>query len=144
MTVHVERASLEDLPGIWEIHALIQGTVNDRQFFVQAVEDRECLVAKVGWEIRGFAVRRGDFLGYPLVTHLVVHPDHRKQGIARALIVYAERTVEQDRVFAVTRADDADARLVYRALGYGRCGEISGVMPGRAAAAFFVKYLSRT
>ncbi len=144
MAVNVERASLEDLQGIWEIHEMSGGATEDRQNLVAAVEDRECLVAKKGWAIHGFAVRRGDFLGYPLLTYLVVHPDQRKQGIARALIVYAERTVEQDRVFAVTRADDADARLVYRALGYGRCGEISGLMPGRAAAAFFVKYLHRT
>jgi ribosomal protein S18 acetylase RimI-like enzyme len=142
VAVHVERATLEDLTDIWELHGLIGGAADERQAFVQAVENRECLVAKAGWAIRGYAVRRGDFLGYPLLTHLVVHPDYRKQGVARALVGYAERTMEQDRVFAVLPADYAEARSVYGALGFSVCGAVSGLMPGQEAI-FFVKYRSQ-
>jgi ribosomal protein S18 acetylase RimI-like enzyme len=82
------------------------------------------------------------------VTKLLVHPDGRRQGIARALMLRVEaiaRETGRSLLTLDTESGSAAERL-YRALGY----EMFGVVPGyalkpaggeAAAASFFYKRL---
>ena len=63
------------------------------------------------------------------VSKLLVHPDYRRQGIARALMMALEENASQRgrRLLTLDTATD-DAEALYRSLGYRR----SGVIPGYA------------
>ncbi len=63
------------------------------------------------------------------VSKLLVHPDYRRQGIARALMMALEENASQRgrRLLTLDTATD-DAEALYRSLGYQR----SGVIPGYA------------
>ena len=66
------------------------------------------------------------------ITKVLVHPDQRRRGLGRALMLEAERVaVAEGRSLLIldTRADDAGEAL-YRSLGYA----VTGVVPGYACS----------
>jgi len=60
------------------------------------------------------------------IATLVVHPEHRRQGIGRALLrqalTYACAQGPVQRVFLEVRADNAPAQALYRAFGFAVVG----------------------
>ena len=63
------------------------------------------------------------------ITNIVVHPAHRRQGIAAALLAEARayaRKNEMTRICLEVRASNAAARSLYEAFGF----EEDGVRPG--------------
>ncbi|MGX7707615.1 N-acetyltransferase family protein [Methylobacterium sp. Gmos1] len=66
------------------------------------------------------------------ITKVLVHPDARRRGLGRALMLAAEAVARAEgRTLLIldTRSDDAGEAL-YRALGY----EVTGVVPGYACS----------
>lgn len=140
--IHVERASLDEMPAIWEIDMQITGTDANRAALMDAVQERRVVVAKQGFNVRGFAVRHQDFFGYPLLARLATHPEHRQQGVARALLTYIEKTTPEDRLFTSAGASNTVAEQVLRAFGFRRSGIVYNVNENDDAEIIFVKMLT--
>jgi ribosomal protein S18 acetylase RimI-like enzyme len=69
----------------------------------------------VAYAITGRAGRRG------YVQRLAVHPDHRRRGVAQALVVDGLRWLRRwrvDRALVNTQQDNVGAASLYRALGF--------------------------
>lgn len=93
------------------------------------------LVAKLFRRIAGYiATGAGD--GRAEVISLAVDPEHRKKGIAAALLVY---TLERLRVFGahsvelMVRVDNQEAIRFYRRFGFRRVQEVPGYYENRRA-----------
>lgn len=141
LPIYVERASLDEMPAIWEIYEQVAGTHSQRAVLMDAVQERRAFVAKQGFAVRGFAVRNTSFFGYPFITHLVTHPDYRRQGVARALLAYIEKTTPADRLFTSSAASNTIATHVLRAFGFRRSGMVYNVNRNGDTEIIFVKML---
>jgi len=142
LNINVERASMEDLMSIWEIDEAVRGAITDRGMLMNTVRDKKCLVAKHGWDVCGFAVRETDFFGYTRIAMIVVQEGHRHEGIGRRLLSYAEKTTRDDRIFASADERNSTGQAFYEALGYKRCGSISGVRSSGSREIIYIKHLS--
>ena len=83
--------------------------------------EEERLVAAISYK------REDDVLD---IHRLVVHPDHFRKGIARALVEHVEElAVTVGRIVVSTGTNNIPARRLYRSLGFEETGEAE-VPPG--------------
>lgn len=79
------------------------------------------------------AARGGEMLGFALaqvrrrqdvtwILNIAVDPDHRNQGLGRALMLAVEAQVTTPRLRLTVRVDNLAARHLYRRLGYEEIG----------------------
>lgn len=84
------------------------------------------LIAEVNGEAAGFACLRVLRCvcyaePYAEVTEMYVRPAHRREGVGRALMLFAEQLAREagaHQVKVLTGADNAEGQGLYRALGY--------------------------
>lgn len=126
----VERASPEDLPDIIEIDRLHTGNEARRESLTKAVIDREMLVARRGFTRLGFAIMNRAFFEQVFIALVVVHPDHRRQGIGSALLAYAEKTCPQPKLFTSTNQSNVIMQNLLENRGYQRSGFVENLDPG--------------
>ena len=126
----VERASEEDLPDIFEIDQLTMGDDSRRDYLIKSVIDRHMLVARRGFQRLGFAVVNRAFFEQVFIALLVVHPDHRRQGIGSALMTYAEKTCPEPKLFTSTNASNSIMQALLTVRGYRRSGSVENLDPG--------------
>lgn len=123
--LYVERASLDDLPGVWAIGSPDKAHTTNRQHLMNAVEQRRCLVAKSGWNVAGFAVRTDWFFDYTLIAWMGISSQYPYVDVMRALLRYAETTNPQDRLFIALRAGHQPiAQVVLKSMGYESSGSV--------------------
>lgn len=121
----IDLATPDDIPGVlqlWRAAEVIPGVTDDSAALELLLRhDREALLvaradgAVVGALIAAWDGWRGN------MYRLAVHPDHRGQGLARALVVEGERRLRARgarRITALVVGDDDPAVATWRALGY--------------------------
>ena len=105
------------------------------------------IVARYGREILGFAIMQyaeGDENPGAHLALLAVDPARRRQGIASALLAWLEVTARiagMCRIRVETRADNLEARALYRKFGYHEAREILGYYQGVDDAVVLMKTL---
>lgn len=128
--VRVERATSEHLDQVAEIDRLSFGEAGRRDALEQAIRGGECFVATYGDGVQGFALF-GRFLhGHGFLRVIAVHPDHRRQGVAAALIRHLETVCPTDRMVTATEESNVAMQKVCEALGFERAGFIDGLENG--------------
>ncbi len=133
---------MDDLPHIWEISEVVYMHGDDRARLLDAVEKRSAYVAKEGFTVLGYAVREATFFGFPLLADICTHPNYRRQGVARALIAYLEKTNPADRLFASVPASNEVAKYMLQNLNYRRSGMIYNLNPAGETTIIFVHILT--
>lgn len=141
--IHVERASLEDLQQVWSIAEVVTGSEAQRGMLMRAVNARQCLIARQGWDVVGYALRKLDFLGYPMLYPIGVHHDADLCTVTRHLITYAENTNKADRLFLALRQDNIRcAQLLQDTLAYQPSGTLNNITPDEIPMTIYVKFFS--
>lgn len=97
-----------------------------------AAGERRILVARLHGRIVGTVQLVVDMPGNGQhradVVKLLVHPDARRQGIARQLMLSVERLARHlnRTLLVLDTVTDSDAQALYHSLGYELCGTIPG------------------
>ncbi|PJF21282.1 MAG: GNAT family N-acetyltransferase [Phototrophicales bacterium] len=123
--IHVERATEEDINAMCLID---RHTIGDDTRFAKiahAVGHRQALIAKLGWDKVGFAILNRHFFDYTFIELLVVHSDYRRQGVASALMTYAEKTCPDDRLFTSTNQSNTAMQALLNKRGYIHSGTVA-------------------
>jgi ribosomal protein S18 acetylase RimI-like enzyme len=127
VVVEIRSAGPQHIPALlklWRSAGIPPGVSDDEQGLELLMEGdpQALLVAEfrgvvVGSLIAAFDGWRGNFY------RLAVHPDHRRKGVARALLAEGERRLRARgalRLSAVVDASDAGALELWRSAGYER------------------------
>lgn len=124
-SLSIRACRLEDIQGVLELWRQADATpdvTDTADDMRRAVADSpaQVLVAWVGGRIIGSAI--GTFDGWRgNIYRLAVHPDHRRQGVARALVAEVEtRLTHQDakRITALVEKGHPWAMHFWEAVGY--------------------------
>ena len=122
-----------------ELDDLARGGDIERIAFVhEAVASRRCLVAE-GDRIIGYAVSSPrHFFDRDFVELLVVHNDHRRCGVGRALLRAVVDRADTSRVFSSTNESNTAMQSLFAAEGWTLSGHLEGLDEGDPEVVFFI------
>jgi ribosomal protein S18 acetylase RimI-like enzyme len=123
----VQKATDQDLESIWALDYLVLGNPSRKAFLVNAVTAGQCLAARIGGTVVGFGVLEHSFYSHGFISLLIVHPDHRRHGVAKALISHIESISPTQKLFTSTNKSNVIARRLFESLGYVRSGYIENL-----------------
>ena len=133
----VERATHEDYDAVRALDRLLVG-LRDRGEALRAwIAAGECVVARDGSDVAGFAVANCSFFAQGFVVLLVVHPDRRRRGIASLLIRYVEAQCPTAKLFISTNRSNTAMQAVCRSLGFVESGVVENLDEGDPELIYF-------
>jgi ribosomal protein S18 acetylase RimI-like enzyme len=118
--VKVELATDSDTISLWKIDRLVPGSSERRSALNSAIGSDHCFKATDEGEVRGFMILEANYDGHAFISFLVVHPGHRREGIASALMRYAESVAPTDKLYTSTNASNTEMQRLCEALGFVR------------------------
>ncbi len=132
----VERATEDDLA---DILAIDRAHMNEDRsgLLVEAVRQRQALIAREGEHKLGYAIVTRHFYGYPFIDLIVVHPDARRRGVATALFAYIEKTQPGEKLFTSTNESNGTMQALLDKHGYIRSGWVDNLDEGDPELIFF-------
>lgn len=136
----VAQAGLAHLDVVADLHRLAFGDDGNIDRYTRIVERGACYVALTDDTPVGFAVLDTFLHGHGLLRIIGVHPEHRRQGIAAALVRRVEQHCPTDRLFTATSADNTAMQQTAEALGFELAGHIDGIDDHREL--FYLKRLT--
>ena len=125
--ITIEKATQKDLETICTLDSMVLGNPSRRDFLDNAVKADQCLVAIIQNAIVGFAILETSFYGQGFISLLIVHPDYRKQGVAKALIQHIESICKAEKLFTSTNKSNVIAQQVFESLGFVRSGYVENL-----------------
>lgn len=132
----VERATEDDLADVLAVDAAHMGTAR-AELLEAAVRQRQCYVARDGWDVVGFAVLTTHFFGQYFLELIIVHPAQRRKGVASALMRHLEKIVPTEKLFTSTNQSNAPMQALCEKLGYAKSGWIENLDDGDPEIIYF-------
>jgi ribosomal protein S18 acetylase RimI-like enzyme len=125
----VERAALEDHEAVCAVDRT--SPVPDRTRELRRwIARGECLVARRDGAVVGFIVADRSFFEQRFIPLVVVHPAHRRRGIASALIRRVAEACPEQKLFTSTNRSNVAMQAVCASLGFVRSGIVENLDDG--------------
>ena len=138
----IERATEDDLAAVLALDYQVTGNAIRQQILADAIQVRQCVVARRGGTPLGYLLVDRSFFGQYFIAAILVHPDQRRQGVATALVRHVEKTCPESRVFASAGGFDSVMDALYTKLGFVHSGHIDNLHES-VPEIIYVKRLSR-
>jgi ribosomal-protein-alanine acetyltransferase len=134
----IRPASAGDLPPILAIQ---NASLDAAHWDVASYLNYDCLVATVDEKVVAFLVTRETTPGEREILNLAVHPDRRRQGIARSLI---REVLDRSNAvwFLEVRASNEAALNLYKGLGFEPAGRRENYYVNPSEAAIVMRNFS--
>lgn len=139
----VEKAFAQDLESVSDLDVLVFGPPARPDALRKTIDDGTCWVAREADRIVGFALFDRFLHGHGFLRVIAVHPNHRRQGIATALVGRLQAACPTDRLFTATDQSNVAMQRLCEALGFVGSGQIHGLDEGHTEL-IYLKRLHRT
>ena len=104
----------------------------DKTRYLERVLARgDVIVAELDGKILAYLVWNREFFSLPFIWLVTVVPEHRREGLASALIASVEERCPGSRLYSSTNVSNVAMQQLLERRGYRRCGEVD-VDPGDA------------
>jgi len=129
VNVELSRATPDDLDFVVGLDAMVPGTPRADEWYRAQIAAGTCTIARIDGQRVGYSIVHRGFFRRDFMSMLVVRPEFRRRGVARALFADAERRCDGD-VFTSTNESNVRMQNVLERLGYERSGHIDNIDPG--------------
>ena len=133
----IEKATGDDFGHICALDSMVLGNSGRQDFLDNAIKAGQCLVARMEDAPVGFAVLNQSFYGHAFIALLIVHPEHRRWGVATALIRHIESVCPMEKLFTSTNESNEPMQRLCETLGFVRSGYIENLDAGDPEIVFF-------
>ena len=133
----VEKATWDDFEHVCSLDRIVLGNSGRQDFLDNAIKAGQCLVARMEDAPVGFAVLNQSFYGHGFIALLIVHPGHRRRGVATALIRHIESICPMEKLFTSTNESNEPMQRLCETLGFVRSGYIENLDAGDPEVIFF-------
>jgi len=133
----VEQATSEDIVRVSLLDVTVLGDTSRHELLSRAVETGRCLVVREGEDVAGFMVWDESFYGHTFIRLLIVRPDHRRRGIASALLRRVERLCSTGKLFTSTNRSNSIMRRLLEKRGFVKSGHIENLDEGDPEIVYF-------
>ena len=133
----IEDATELDLECIRTLDRMVLGNSGRRDFLDNTIKSGQCLIARTEDAPVGFAVLNQSFYGHAFIALLIVHPEHRRRGVATALIRHIESVCPTEKLFTSTNESNEPMQRLCETLGFVRSGYIENLDAGNPEIVFF-------
>lgn len=134
----IRQADLADERAIRELDQLARrGHLERIAVIHEALERRRCLVAEADAIVGYAVVAPRQFFARDFVELLVVHDDHRRRGVGRALLRAVVDRTGTSRVFSSTNESNTAMRALFSAEGWSESGRLDGLDEGDPEVVYF-------
>lgn len=133
----IEKATDGDFGHICALDSMVLGNSGRRDFLDNTIKSGQCLIARTEDAPVGFAVLNQSFYGHGFIALLIVHPEHRRRGVATALIRHIESVCPTEKLFTSTNESNEPMQRLCETLGFVRSGYIENLDAGNPEIVFF-------
>ena len=139
-------ARLDDLDFAYQ-DGYVPAEVLKRKIETHAALDPNCIedIVIAEWNEKRVGYVRLEYLWsiVPYISLIQVLPEHRRQGVGKALLRFIEtflRDAGHEALYSSSQADEPEPQAWHRYMGFEECGFIAGINEG-AGEIFFRKSL---
>jgi ribosomal protein S18 acetylase RimI-like enzyme len=138
VAMRIEPATMADCDEVCALDRTVSGPHDRGDALREWIRRGECLVARTDSGLLiGFAIANGSFFAQYFLVLLVVHEDHRRRGVASALIRAVEARSPTPKLFTSTNQSNTAMQAVCESLGFVRSGVIENLDEGDPEIIYF-------
>jgi GNAT superfamily N-acetyltransferase len=135
--IAIRKAEHDDLPAIDDINEEFVTNEEKRMFIHGAVREGSVWIAAHNEAPAGYIIAARSFFGIAFIQLLNVHRDHRRKGVAQALIAAVEEWSPTEKIFTSTNESNAPMRALLDRLGYAYSGTVFNLDEGDPERFYF-------
>jgi len=138
--MEIRKAQEADIPAICSFDQVVRTEDERRKFIQDSVRSGAASVAVLADQVVGYTVLEYTFFSRGFISILYVHPDHRRRGVATALVRHVEGLCETDDLFTSTNQSNRPMQALLVKLDYSPSGIVTNLDPGDPEM-FYCKHL---
>ncbi|MBT2290924.1 GNAT family N-acetyltransferase [Paenibacillus albidus] len=133
------QATPADLSALVRIDSCVIGNDSRKSQLANYIRNNQCVLGSVHGEPAGFACYDTSFFGCCFIQLVIVSPDFRRQGVARALIQYIIDHCPTGKLFTSTNASNSAMQQVCFSMGFIPSGIIENLDEGDPEWVYFIE-----
>jgi GNAT superfamily N-acetyltransferase len=133
----IRLAIADDTESICAFDRIAQWESRRKDFIRRSISSGTCYVAVEQEEVIGYGVLSHTFYDNGFIEMLFVHPGHRQQGVAAALLAHLESRCQTPKLFTSTNLSNLPMQSLLSKQGYTPSGVIHNLDEGDPELVYF-------
>lgn len=122
---------------ICQIDYAVIGNSSRASYLSKAITDGKCFVARANDSVVGFIIYDTSFYEHAFIWLVVVSPEFRRLGVAKALINHIASNCPTEKLFTSTNASNEAMKKLCESLGFVQSGRIDNLDEGDPEIVYF-------